>query len=147
MKLLLINGPNLNRLGQRDQAQYGSRTLAQIESTVREQAAARGFEVVAMQSNHEGALIDFIQAQAADAAGILINPGALTHYGYSLRDAIEDSRLPAVEVHLSDIFAREEWRRHSVIREVCIDQIAGQREKSYETGLARLISHLKGAAA
>jgi len=147
MKLLLLNGPNLNRLGSRDPAQYGSHTLAEIEAAVTKRAAELGFETLAFQSNHEGAIIDFIQAESGDAAGIIINPGALTHYGYSLRDALEDSGLPTVEVHLSDISQREPWRRHSVIVDVCLEQVAGHGAESYIIGLEKLSAHIGEASA
>jgi 3-dehydroquinate dehydratase II len=147
VKLLLLNGPNLNRLGSRDPKHYGSRTLAEIEASFSQRAAELGFSVLAFQSNHEGALIDFIQAEAGDAAGIIINPGALTHYGYSLRDALEDSGLPVIEVHLSDITQREAWRRHSVIVDVCLAQVSGHGAESYIIGLEKLAAHLREAAA
>lgn len=147
VKLLLVNGPNLNRLGSRDPAHYGSQTLADIEVSVSRRAAGLGFEVLAFQSNHEGALIDFIQAQSADAAGIIINPGALTHYSYCLRDALADCGLPVVEVHLSDIAQREPWRHHSVILDVCLAQVAGHGAQSYIIGLEKLVAHLGEAAA
>ena len=147
MKLLLLNGPNLNRLGSRDPEHYGSQTLADIEAAVSRRAAELGFEVLAFQSNHEGALIDFIQAQPGDAVGIIINPGALTHYSYSLRDALADSGLPVVEVHLSDIAHREPWRRHSVILDVCLAQVAGHGAESYIIGLEKLAAHIAEASA
>jgi 3-dehydroquinate dehydratase II len=147
VKLLLINGPNLNRLGSRDPQHYGNRTLAEIEASVGQRAAELGFSILAFQSNHEGAMIDFIQAQSADAAGIIINPGALTHYGYSLRDALEDCALPVVEVHLSDITQREAWRRHSVIVDVCLAQVAGHGAESYLIGLEKLAAQIREAAA
>lgn len=146
MKLLLVNGPNLNRLGSRDPEHYGNRTLGDIEAAVSQRAGELGFEVLAFQTNHEGAIIDFIQAQSENAAGIIINPGALTHYGYSLRDALEDSGLPVVEVHLSDISQREPWRRHSVILDVCLEQVAGHGPESYIIGLEKLAAHIGEAA-
>ena len=146
MKLLLINGPNLNRLGSRDPEQYGRHTLAEIEAAVAKRAAELGFGTLAFQSNHEGALIDFIQAESGGAAGIVINPGALTHYGYSLRDALADCGLPAVEVHLSDISQREAWRRHSVILDVCLEQVAGHGAESYIIGLEKLAARIGEAA-
>jgi 3-dehydroquinate dehydratase-2 len=146
VKLLLVNGPNLNRLGSRDPEHYGHHTLADIEAAVAKRAAELGFTTLAFQSNHEGAMIDFIQAESADAAGIVINPGALTHYGYSLRDALADSHLPVVEVHLSDISQREPWRRHSVIVDVCLDQIAGHGAESYIIGLEKLAAHITEAS-
>src|SRR4030042_5269839 len=109
MKILLIHGPNLNMLGQRNTALYGSKTLTQINRLLSKRAAELGVEIATFQSNSAGALIDFIQAQFSKAAGIIINPGALTHYGLSLRDALEDCRLPVIAVHLSNIYARADW--------------------------------------
>src|SRR3989344_5233765 len=109
MTILLIHGPNLNLLGKRDTAQYGAGTLSDIETLVGTEARKSGHDVKTFQSNHEGALIDFLQKESANAAGIIINPGALTHYSYALHDALVDTGLPAVEVHLSDISSREEW--------------------------------------
>ncbi len=102
-----------------------------------------GAELEFYQSNHEGALIDFIQQASPHSDGILINPGALTHYGYSLHDALLDSGLPVVEVHLSDIKSREEWRRHSVIADVTIKQVAGLKSESYTVGLQALVDYIR----
>ncbi|MEK7106926.1 MAG: type II 3-dehydroquinate dehydratase [Patescibacteria group bacterium] len=129
--ILLIHGPNLNLLGARDAEQYGTKTLADIESSVREAAQKLGHSVKAFQSNHEGALVDFLQKESLNAAGIIINPGALTHSSYTLHDALRDTKLPAVEVHLSDISSREEWRRVSVTAPACIAQISGKKEAGY----------------
>ena len=141
--ILLIHGPNLNMLGERDKEHYGSLTLSDIETLVSSEAKKVGFEVRSFQSNHEGALVDFLQKESPNAAGIIINPGALTHYSYALHDALVDTGLPAVEVHLSDINAREEWRRHSVTAPACIGVISGKKEKGYVEALALLISNLK----
>ena len=141
MKILVINGPNLNALGRRDPAHYGVETLEQIEVLVGEKARDLGIEVDLFQSNHEGAIIDFLQS-AEDAAGVIINAGALTHYGLSLRDALVDTRLPIVEVHLSNIHAREEFRRHSVIAPIAVGQIAGLGHQGYLLALEFLARHL-----
>jgi 3-dehydroquinate dehydratase-2 len=143
MKILVINGPNLNMLGSRDPQHYGSDTLESIERALTEKAKALGGELAFFQSNHEGALIDFIQQKAAEADGILINPGALTHYGYSLHDALLDAGLPVVEVHLSDIKAREKWRKISVISDAAIKQVSGLKAESYLLGLEALINHIR----
>jgi len=144
MRILVINGPNLNMLGRREREHYGADTLESIEQALIEKGKALGCELVFFQSNHEGGIIDFIQEEATGADGILINPGALTHYGYSLHDALVDSGLPVVEVHLSDIQAREKWRRISVIADVAIRQITGLKAQSYLLGLEALINHIRG---
>jgi len=143
MKILVINGPNLNMLGKREPAQYGTDTLESIEQALTEKGKALGCEPIFFQSNHEGGIIDFIQEKAGVSDGILINPGALTHYGYSLHDALVDSGLPVVEVHLSDINAREEWRKISVISDIAIKQISGLKTKSYLLGLEALVEHIR----
>ena len=143
MKILVINGPNLSMLGRRDREHYGTDTLASIERALIEKGKALGCELTFFQSNHEGGIIDFIQEKALQADGILINPGALTHYGYSLHDALVDSELPVVEVHLSDIHAREKWRKTSVIADVAIRQISGLKAQSYLLGLEALINHIR----
>jgi 3-dehydroquinate dehydratase-2 len=143
MRILVINGPNLNMLGRREPEHYGTDTLKSIEQALIEKGKALGCELVFFQSNHEGGIIDFIQEEATGADGILINPGALTHYGYSLHDALVDSGLPVVEVHLSDIHAREKWRRTSVISDIVIKQITGLKAQSYLLGLEALVNHIR----
>lgn len=141
--ILLIHGPNLNLLGKRDTSHYGTLTLSDIEKLVESEAKKTGLEVKAFQSNHEGTLIDWIQKEAPNVAGIIINPGALTHYSYALHDALLDAGVLTVEVHLSDVGAREEWRRISVTAPACIGQISGKKEKGYLEALLLLISKLK----
>jgi 3-dehydroquinate dehydratase-2 len=143
MKILVINGPNLNMLGRRDREHYGTDTLESIEQALTKKGKALGCELTFFQSNHEGGIIDFIQGKASGADGILINPGALTHYGYSLHDALVDSGLAVVEVHLSDIRTREEWRKISVISDVVTKQISGLKTKSYLSGLEALVKHIR----
>ena len=140
--ILLIHGPNLNRLGARDALNYGSKTLADIEALVSAEAEKFGHNVKSFQSNHEGALIDFLQSESENAAGIIINPGALTHYSYALHDALTDTGLPCVEVHLSDINTREEWRRVSITAPACIAQISGKKEDGYIEALKLLREHI-----
>ena len=143
MRILVINGPNLNMLGKRDPEHYGDETLEQIEKALSQRAKDLRCKLVFFQSNHEGYIIDFIQKESALSDGILINPGALTHYGYSLHDALVDSRLPVVEVHLSDISAREDWRKKSVLAGVILEQISGLKGESYNRGLVVLINHIR----
>jgi 3-dehydroquinate dehydratase-2 len=144
MKILVINGPNLNMLGRRDKQIYGEKTLAEIDSLVKKQGEALDVEVVTFQSNTEGALVDFIQEQSDSADGIVINPGALTHYGFSLRDALADSELPVVEVHLSNIYAREEWRARSVTAPIAKGQISGLGWRGYAAALQILVDEQTG---
>jgi 3-dehydroquinate dehydratase-2 len=145
MKILVINGPNLNMLGKREQAVYGDETLAEIDSLIKKRGQELGVEILTFQSNSEGALIDFIQAEAAQADAIIINPGALTHYGLSLRDALADSALPVIEVHLSNIHAREEWRHKSVIAPIARGQVSGLGWSGYIAALEILAAELKKA--
>ena len=144
MQILVINGPNINALGNRDPRHYGGRTLPEIESALTSRAQELEVEVEFFQSNHEGAIVDHLQASAPDSSGVIINAGALTHYGLSLLDALVDSRLPVVEVHLSNIHAREEFRRRSVIAPIALGQIAGLGWRGYLFALEFLAARLTG---
>ncbi len=146
MKILVINGPNLNRLGLRDAGYYGSVSLPSVEREVRRRAAELGAEARFFQSNHEGEIVDFIQRAADGADGIAINAGALTHYGLSMRDALTDARLPIVEIHISNIHARDEFRRHSVIADIAVGQIAGLGWRGYLYALDFLAAHVRERA-
>jgi 3-dehydroquinate dehydratase-2 len=143
MKILVIHGPNLNMLGKRDKSIYGEKTLKEIDALLKKEAKALGIDVTTFQSNHEGALVDFVQEQAGTARGIIINPGALTHYGFSLLDALVDSKLPVIEVHLSNIYRREEWRADSIIAPIAEGQISGLGWRGYVAALQILVSKLK----
>lgn len=139
MKILVLHGPNLNMLGQRQPEIYGRTTLAEIDGALRARAEQSGAALLAVQSNHEGALIDFLQAEALDADGIIINPGALTHYGLALRDAIASLQAPVVEVHLSNVYKREPFRHTSVVAPVATGQIAGLGWRGYLLALEWLL--------
>jgi len=129
-------------LGQRQPEIYGRTTLAEINQAVSERAAQGGAIVKAFQSNHEGALIDFIQTESANASGLIINPGALTHYGLSLRDALANLSIPIIEVHLSNVYAREAFRHHSVVAPIAKGQIAGLGWQGYLLALEWLLDNV-----
>jgi 3-dehydroquinate dehydratase II len=142
MHLLLLHGPNLNMLGRREPAIYGSTTLDEINAALQEQAGAAGATLTAVQSNHEGVLVDTLQDHWGRIDGIIINPGALTHYGLSLRDALAAMDVPIVEVHLSNVYAREAFRHTSVVAPIATGQIAGLGWRGYALALQWLVERL-----
>jgi 3-dehydroquinate dehydratase type II len=144
-KILLLHGANLNWLGKRDKNHYGSLSLNDIETITRAAARKSGYAVIAYQSNHEGDLIDALQLHSGDCCGIIINPGAFTHYSYALYDALVDTQLPIVEVHLSKISEREEWRRTSVTVPAAIKCIEGKKEQGYVEAVEVLVEYLHNA--
>jgi len=145
-RLLLVNGPNLNLLGTREPEIYGTETLADVERLVTETAAAHGFEVRAVQSNHEGVLIDAIHAAREDCAGIVINPGGLTHTSVVLRDALSGVALPVAEIHISDVMQREPFRHHSYVADVAVVHVIGQGVPGYAAAVNRLVEVIAGQA-
>jgi 3-dehydroquinate dehydratase-2 len=143
MRILVLHGPNLNLLGQREPELYGRATLAEIQAALSALADQLGASLESFQSNHEGALIDRIHAAIGEVDGIVINPGGLTHTSVSLRDALVGSGLPFVEVHLSNVHAREEFRRRSLISDVAVGQVVGLGPIGYELALRGLLARLK----
>jgi 3-dehydroquinate dehydratase-2 len=143
IRVLVLHGPNLNLLGQRDPAVYGHVTLAEIDARVRARGAARGVEVDCVQSNLEGELVDRIQGARGRYAAIVINPGGYAHTSVALRDALEASGVPAVEVHLSNIHAREPFRHVSLTAARCLGLVSGFGPRSYELGLDAALAHVE----
>jgi len=143
LRVLALHGPNLNMLGVREPDVYGHTTLAQIDEALATQAGGLGCALDCFQSNHEGELIDRVQAARTNADGILINPGGFTHTSVALRDALAGVGLPVVEVHLSNVFARESFRQHSYISGIAVGVISGFGDDSYRLGLEALVAHLR----
>ena len=142
MRILIINGPNLNLIGKREPEVYGSETLDDIMEWFEASPEMREHELEHFQSNHEGAIIDRLHNAMGQSDGIIINPGAYSHTSYAIRDAITSVGIPTMEVHLSDIHNREEFRRVSVISPVCVGQISGMGKKSYLEGLKKLLKSM-----
>jgi 3-dehydroquinate dehydratase-2 len=142
--ILVIHGPNLNLLGAREPEIYGRATLADIDASLAAQAKELDCELESFQSNHEGKLIDRIQQAMGSVDGVLINPGGLTHSSVSLRDALGATGLPIVEVHLSNVFARESFRHHSFIAGIAVGVISGLGARGYVVGLEALVAHIRG---
>ncbi len=140
VRILLLNGPNLGRLGHRQPDVYGRKTLAEVVERARAHAAGRGATLDHLQSNHEGVLID--RLEALDYDGLVINPGALGHTSYALRDAVEGVSRPAVEVHISDVHQREEWRHRLVLEDVVVGQVIGRGIDGYGEAIDLLLDHL-----
>jgi 3-dehydroquinate dehydratase II len=146
MKLLLINGPNLNLLGTREPAKYGHTTLPQVEAMLGEEAAKLGVELACFQSNHEGAIVDRIQAARLEGvAGIVINPGAYTHTSVAIRDAFAGTSIPFAEIHISNVHAREPFRHHSYLSELAAGIVIGMGVEGYRLALQGLVKKLQVA--
>ena len=145
MRFLVLHGPNLNLLGEREPDVYGTTTLAEIDEMLSKAASEHGHEIVSFQSNEEGQLIDKLQEAMSGFDGVLINPGGLTHYSIALRDAVQAVPVAVVEVHLSNIFAREEFRQRSVISGACAGVVSGFGARSYLLGLDALLGITGGA--
>ncbi|MBW4492315.1 MAG: type II 3-dehydroquinate dehydratase [Oscillatoria princeps RMCB-10] len=143
LSILALHGPNLNLLGQREPGVYGTVTLDEINRLLEQEAESLEAKVSTLQSNHEGALVDAIQAASGQHHGILINPGAYTHTSVAIRDAIAAVAIPTVEVHLSNIYRREAFRHHSYIAPVAVGQISGFGPESYRLGLIALLNHIR----
>jgi 3-dehydroquinate dehydratase-2 len=145
MRIAVLNGPNLNLLGQREPEVYGHTSLAEIEAMVRKAAEPLGAQIFWFQTNHEGALVDAIQGLRGQADGALINAAAFTHSSLALRDALLAVKIPFVELHLSNIFAREPERRHSVIADLAVGMVTGFGAQSYLLALQALVGRLRAA--
>lgn len=145
-RLLLVNGPNLNLLGTREPGIYGAQTLVDVEALVAETARKHGFDVDAVQSNHEGVLLDAIHAAREECAGIVINPGGLTHTSVVLRDALAAVDVPVAEVHISNVLEREPFRHHSYVADVAVVHVVGEGVAGYATAVDRLIEVITGRA-
>lgn len=145
-RIEVMNGVNLDQLGNRDPQLYGSLTLPELDAMVEQEGRELGLEVRCFQSNHEGEFVERLHSLRAGADGLVLNPGAWTHYAWALRDALEIAALPAVEVHLSDPLAREPWRHQSVVGELCFASVRGRGPDGYREALALLRGRLKAGA-
>ena len=141
MKIIIVNGPNLNLLGEREPEIYGIESLSQVNTWIRNHELCRSLEIDFFQSNSEGDIIDFLHSNRKTVDYCVLNAGALTHYSYALRDAIVSSQIPTVEVHLSNINKRENFRQNSVIKNVCIGQFYGEGKQSYINGIKYILEN------
>ena len=139
MKMIIVNGPNLNLLGEREPEIYGNESLEEINRWIQNHELCKNLELEFFQSNSEGDIIDFLHSKRGEANDCILNAGALTHYSYALRDAIVGTQIPTVEVHLSNIHKRENFRKTSVIKNVCIGQFYGEGKQSYINGIKHIL--------
>ena len=139
MKIIIVNGPNLNLLGEREPEIYGSDTLDEINDWIKNHDICQNLDLEFFQSNSEGAIIDFLHSKRKEVNHLVINPGALTHYSYALRDAIAGTNMKAVEIHLSDIHNRENFRKISVIKSICLTQIFGEGKQGYIKAIQHIL--------
>ena len=139
MKIIIVNGPNLNLLGEREPEIYGSDTLHEINDWIKNHDICQNLDLEFFQSNSEGAIIDFLHSKRKEVNHLVINPGALTHYSYALRDANAGTNMKAVEIHLSDIHNRENFRKISVIKSVCLAQVVGEGKQGYITAIKHIL--------
>ncbi len=146
MKIMVLNGPNLNMLSVREVGIYGSESYADLEALIENYASKKGIEATVLQSNSEGEIIDFIHHTLGNYDAIIINPGAYTHYSYAIRDALASVNLPAIEVHISNVYRREEFRHKSVTAPACIGQIAGLGLRGYLLAVDYLLEEASGSA-
>jgi 3-dehydroquinate dehydratase-2 len=144
-KILIIHGPNLNLLGEREPNVYGDQSYKALNEMITKHVESLGYECEIFQSNHEGAIIDRLHQARLDSLGVVLNAGAYTHYSYAIRDAIATIKIPVIEVHISNVHAREDFRQHSVISEVCKGTIFGFGRDSYILGVSGLVRMLEGA--
>lgn len=142
-KILVINGPNLNMLGRREPSIYGTESLEDVEKTLGVVADQLKVEIEFFQSNHEGGIIDKVHSAYGKCSGIVMNPGAFTHYSYAIRDALQGVEIPFVEIHISNVYGRERFRRGSVLAPIAIGQIAGLGTYGYELALRGLVNHVR----
>ncbi len=146
-RIEVMNGVNLDQLGNRDPALYGTITLPELEGTVEQEGRALGLDVHCFQSNAEGAFVERLHSLRGEADGLIVNPGAWTHYAWAIRDALEIAAIPTVEVHLSDPLSREPWRHLSVVEDLCFESVRGRGPQGYLDALALLREHLEAEAA
>ncbi len=146
-RIAVMHGVNLDQLGRRPAGHYGTLTLMQLEARISEWAAGLGLNVQFFQTNHEGQFVEELHRLEDTVDGLILNPGAWTHYSWAIRDALEIAGLPSVEVHLSDVAAREEWRRTSVIRDLCVATVSGRGPEGYRDALAQLRAELARSSA